>query len=147
MLVNESFFDFFLCIICYLLIALDFSYVLFLDLLAFCSTFVLCFFLFVFASRSCLWPLLLFQLSFCRSRFLSLALVFGYCLAFTFVFHFSFMAFTQLLVLCFCLSYFFLLVRIKFLFFISFFHFSLMGESTLQWTKGNKCGVHNQSFT
>jgi hypothetical protein len=87
MLVNESFFDFFLCIICYLLIALDFSYVLFLDLLAFCSTFVLCFFLFVFASRSCLWPLLLFQLSFCRSRFLSLALVFG-LLSFYFCFSF-----------------------------------------------------------
>jgi hypothetical protein len=43
MLVNESSFDFALCIICYLSIALDFFYVLFLDLLVFYSIVVLCF--------------------------------------------------------------------------------------------------------
>ncbi len=54
MLVNENFFDFALCVICYLLIALDFSYVLFIDLLAFCSTLVLCFFcLFSFLDLAC----------------------------------------------------------------------------------------------
>jgi hypothetical protein len=53
-----------------------------------------------------LWPLFLFQLSFCKSRFSSLALVFGSCLAFTSYFCFSLfiygfsLAFTS----CFCLS-------------------------------------------
>jgi hypothetical protein len=40
MLVNERFFDFALCVICYLLITLDFSYVLFLDHLTFLLAFV-----------------------------------------------------------------------------------------------------------
>jgi hypothetical protein len=48
MLVNESSFDFVLCIICYLSIVLNLSYVLLWDLLAFYSTLVLCFFLFAF---------------------------------------------------------------------------------------------------
>jgi hypothetical protein len=107
MLVNESFFDFALCLICYLLIALDFSYVLFLDLLAFCSTLVLCFLLFPFVFRSCLWPLLLFQLSFCRYRFLPLALIFGSCLASYFCFSFLIYYFYLVFTSCFCLSYFF----------------------------------------
>jgi hypothetical protein len=92
MLMNESLFDFALCVICYLLIALDLSYILFLDLFAFCSTFVLCFFfLFTFVYTSCLWLLLLFQFSFCKSRFPSLVLVFGSCLAFTSYFYLLFL--------------------------------------------------------
>ncbi len=98
MLLNESSFDFALCVICYLSIALDLSYVLFLDILVFYSTLVLCVcvFFFAFASRSCLWPLLLFWLSFCKFRFSSLALIFGFFSAFAsyYFFHFSFMAVT-----------------------------------------------------
>jgi hypothetical protein len=37
-----------------------------------------------------LWPLLLFWFSFCKFRFSSLALVFGFCLAFGFYFFFPF---------------------------------------------------------
>jgi hypothetical protein len=124
MLVNESFFDFVLCVICYLLIALDFPYVLFLNFLVFCSTLVLCFFLFVFAFTSYLWPLLLFQLSFCRSRFSSLALVFGFCLAFASCFYISFFIYGSYLAFasCFCPS---LLVFGSYQVLISHFYISL----------------------
>jgi hypothetical protein len=124
MLVNENSFDFALCVICYLSIALDISYVLFLDLLAFYLALVLCFFLFDFASRSCLWPLLLFQLTFCRSKFSSLALVFGFCLAFASYFYFSFFLYGSYLAFtsCFCFS---LLAFGSCLVFISHFYLSL----------------------
>jgi len=132
MLVNESFFDFALCVICYLLIALDFSYVLFLDLLTFCSTLFLCFFGFVFAFRSCLWPLLLFQLSFCRYRFLFLALVFDSFLTFASYFYFSFLIYGLYLafISCFCLSYFFFWL-------LSSFHFSLLSFTFHLWVKAH----------
>jgi hypothetical protein len=142
MLVNESSFDFALCVICYSSIVLDLSYVLLWDLLAFYSTLVLCFFLFVFASRYYLWPLLLFRFSFCKFGVSSLALVFAFCLAFVSYFCFSFMALIWLLLLLFVFHFLFsTLVRFSFL--TSIFHFSLMGESTLQRTKIEGCGVHN----
>jgi hypothetical protein len=108
MLVNESSFDFALCVICYLSIALNLSYVLFFDLLAFYSTIVLCFFLFSFSSRSCLWPLLSFQFSFCKFRFSSLALVFGFFLVFAYYFCFLFFIYGFYLAFasCFCFSLF-----------------------------------------
>ncbi len=103
------------------------------------SCFVFCF---LFASRSCLWPLLLFRFSFCKFGFSSLALVFGFCLAFASYFCFSFMALIWLSLLLFVFHFLFsILVRFSFL--TSIFHFSFMGESTLQWTKIEGCGVHN----
>jgi hypothetical protein len=141
---NESSFDFALCVICDLSIALDLSYVLFLDLLAFYWTLVLCSFLFVFVFRSCLWPLLLFRFSFCKFRFSSLALVFGFWLAFASYFCFPlfvygfYLAFTPFFVF-----HFLFLALVRFSFFTSIFHFLLMGESILQWTKIDRCGVHN----
>jgi hypothetical protein len=55
MLMNESFFDFALCVICYLLIALDLSYVLFLDLLVLLlsSCFVLFCFMLLLLDLAC----------------------------------------------------------------------------------------------
>ncbi len=141
---NESSFDFALCVICDLSIALDLSYVLFLDLLAFYWTLVLHFFLFAFASGSCLWPLLLFQFSFCKFGFSSLALVFGFWLAFASYFCFSFFVYGFYLAFAPFFGFHFLfLALVRFSFFTSIFHFLLMGESTLQWTKIDRCGVHN----
>jgi len=94
-----------------------------LDLLVFYSALVLCFFLFDFASRSCLWPLLLFRLSFCKSRFSSLALVFGSCLAFAFYFYFSFFVYGFYLAFTSC---FWLLLS---------FHFSLLSFMFRLWVK------------
>jgi len=122
---NESSFDFALCIICYLSIVLDLSYVLLWDLLTFYSTFVLCVFLFAFASRSCLWPLLLFWFSFCKFGFSSLALVFGFCLAFASYFCFSFYVYGSYLAFTssFCFSLFVFDFRQVFIshFYLSFF--------------------------
>ncbi len=98
------------CFVCYMLFVNCFEFLLcfVLDLLVFYSALVLCFFLFDFASRSCLWPLLLFQLSFCKSRFSSLALVFGSCLTFGSYFYFSFFVygFNLAFASCFCFSFF-----------------------------------------
>jgi len=105
MLVNESLFDVALCVICYLSIALDLSYVLFLNLLAFYSALVSCFFLFDFAFRFCLCPLLLFRLSFCKSRFSSLTLVFGSYLAFASYFYFSFFVYGSYMAFAFCFCF------------------------------------------
>ncbi len=82
------------------------------------------------AFRSCLWPLLLFQLSFCKYRFLSLALVFGSCLTFTFYFCFSFLiyGFYLAFISCFCLSYFFFWL-------LSGSHFSLLSFTFHLWVK------------
>jgi len=144
MLVNESSFDFALCVICYLSIVLDLSYVLLWDLLAFYSTFVLCGFLFAFVSRSCLWPLFLFRFSFCKFEFSSLALIFGFCLTFASYFWFLFYVYGSYLAFAsfFCFSL-FVSTLVRFSFFTSIFHFLLMGESTLRWTKIDGCGVHN----
>jgi hypothetical protein len=90
MLVNESSFDFALCVICYLSIVLDLSYVLLWDLLAFYSTLVLSFFLFSFASYFSffvfhLWLLLGFRFFF---------LFFIFCFWLSSSSHFSFLSFT-----------------------------------------------------
>ncbi len=135
MLLNESSYDFALCFICYLSIALDLFYVLFLDLFVFYSTFVLCFlFGFTFASKSCLWPLFLFQLSFCKSRFSSLALVFGSCLTFVSYFCFSFFVYGFYLAFasCFCLTSCFWL--------LSNSHFSLLFFIFHLWVKAHYSG-------
>ncbi len=117
MLVNESSFDFALCIICYLSIVLDLSYVLFLDLLAFYSTLVLCFFVcvcfqillvalaFVPILILQVWVFILgfsfwFLLNFC---FLLLFFVYGSYLAFTFCFWFSSGSHVSFLSFSFCL--------------------------------------------
>ncbi len=73
-------------------------------------------------------------------------LVFSQLLLLIFVFRFLFMAFTWLLLLFFVFHFLFLAL-VRFSFFTSIFHFLLMGESTLQWTKIDRCGVHNQSFS
>jgi len=97
-----------------------------------------------FASRSCLWPLLLFQLSFCKSRFSSLALVFGSCLAFGSYFYFSFFVYGFYLAFasCFCFS-FLAFGSCRVLISHFYLYFSFMGERTLWWTKSDRCGVHN----
>jgi hypothetical protein len=93
----------------------------------FSSCFV-CVFFFAFVSRSCLWPLLLFQLSFCRSRFSSLALVFGYCLAFASYF-------------CFLLFiYGFYLAFISCFWLLSSFHFLLLSFIFCLWVKAHYIG-------
>ncbi len=92
------------CFVCYVLFVNCFGFILCFVFRSFSfllsSCFVCVYFAFAFASRSCLWPLLLFQLSFCRSRFSSLALVLGSYFCFSlFIYGFS-LAFTS----CFCLS-------------------------------------------
>jgi len=130
MLVNESSFDFALCIICYLSIVLDLSYVFLWDLLAFYSTLVLCFFLFVFASRSCLWPCFCSDLQ-----------VWVFILGFSFWFLFSF---------CFLLLFFvygfYLAFASPFCFFIFCFwlssgsHFSLLSFTFCLWVEAHYNG-------
>jgi hypothetical protein len=104
---NESFFDFALCVICYYLsITLDLSCVLFLYPSTFAQFLFCVFFSFFFVSRSYLWPLLLLWFSFCKCRFSSLAIIFGFCLALPSYFCFSLLVYGPWLafIFRFCLS-------------------------------------------
>jgi hypothetical protein len=75
-----------------------------------------------------LWLLLLFQFSFWKSRFSSLALVFGSCLAFTSYFYLSF------------LIYGFYLAFVSFFWLLSGFHFSLLYFTFCLWVKAHYGG-------
>ncbi len=137
MLVNESFFYFALCVICYLLIALDFYYVLFLDLLAFCSTLVLCVCVCVCVCVSC-FQILLVALAFVPTLILQVQVfILGFSFWFLPNFHFLLLFFvSHLRVLpgfhfLFLSLIFFLLALVRFSFLTFIFHFSLMGENTL----------------